>query len=83
MFLQYHFFVITSNCENRSESYDLLLNGRDSECHKGVVSDSEVQMADEVSKVTEVRLVREINDELDEVSEVVYDEVCQVREADE
>ena len=43
---------------------------RDSECH----------MADEVS---EVRLVGEIDDELDEVSDVDYDEVCEVGEADE
>ena len=45
---------------------------RDSECHKAVVSDSEVHKADEVSKV---RLAGEIDDELDGVSEVNYDEV--------
>ena len=37
------------------------------------VGDSEVHKANEVS---EVRLVVEIDDELDEVSEVDYDEVC-------
>ena len=42
--------------------------------------DSEVHKADEVS---EVRLVGEIDDELDEASEVDYDEVCEVGEADE
>ena len=52
---------------------------RDSECHKAVVSDSEVHTANEVS---EVRLVGEI-DELDEVSQVPYDKVYQVREADQ
>ena len=41
---------------------------------------SEVHKADEVS---EGRLVGEIDDELDEVSEVDYGEVCEVREADE
>ena len=40
---------------------------RDRECHKVVVRDSEVHKADE----------------LDEVSEVDYDEVCEVGEADE
>ena len=53
---------------------------RDSEGHKAVVSDSEVHKADEV---TEVRLVGEVDDELDEVSEVDYDEICEVGEADE
>ena len=54
-----------------------LVNERDSEGHKAVVSDSEVHKADEIS---EVRLVGEIDDELDEVSEVNYDEVCEVGE---
>ena len=48
--------AIVANCENSSESDKLLLNERDSE-------------ADEVS---EVRLVGEIGDE---VNEVDYDEV--------
>ena len=48
--------------------------------HKAVVSDSEVHKADEVS---EVRLVGEIDDELDEVSEVDYEEVSEVGKADE
>ena len=48
--------------------------------HKGVVIDSEVHKADEVSGV---RLVGEINNALDEVSEVDYDEVCEFGEADE
>ena len=39
--------------------------------HQAVDSESEVQKADEVS---EVRLVGEINDELDKVSEVDYNE---------
>ena len=63
-----------------SESEKLLLNERDSECHNAVVSDGEVHKADEVS---EVRLVGEIDDELDEVREVDYDEVSEAREADE
>ena len=33
--------------------------------------------------VSEVRLVDKIYDEMDEVSEVDYDEVCEVREADD
>ena len=45
-----------------------------------VVSDSEVHKADEVSVV---RLLGEIDDELDEVSEVDYVEAFQVREPDE
>ena len=53
---------------------------RDCECCKAVVSDSEVHKADQVS---EVRLVGEIDDELDEMSEVDYDEVSEVEEADE
>ena len=52
------------------------LNERNSQCHK-VVCDGEVHKADEVS---EVRLVGEIDDK---VSEVDYDEVCEVGEADE
>ena len=63
-----------------SESEKLLLNERDSECPKAVGSDGEVHKADEVS---EVRLVGEIDDELDEVREVDYDEVSEAREADE
>ena len=74
VFLQYLLVVIAANCGNSSESDKLLVNERDSECHKAVVSDSEVHKADEVS---EVRLVGEIDDELDEVD---YDVVG---EADE
>ena len=48
-------------------SEKFLVNERDRECHKVVVRDSEVHKADE----------------LDEVSEVDYDEVCEVGEADE
>ena len=51
-----------------------------SHCNKGVVSDSEVHKAEQVN---EVRIVGEIDDELDVVSEVDYDEVCEVGEADE
>ena len=42
MFLRYLLVVIAVNCENSSESDKLLVNERDSECHKAVVSDSEV-----------------------------------------
>ena len=56
MFLQYLWVVIATNCENNSESEKLLVNEKDSECHKAVVSDSEVHKANEVS---EVRLVGE------------------------
>ena len=45
---------------------------RDSECHEAVVSDSGVHKADEVS---EVRLVREIANELDKD--------CEIHQADE
>ena len=45
-----------------------------------VVSNSETHKADEVS---EVRLMGETDDELDEVSQVDYDEVCEVWVADE
>ena len=72
MFLQYLLVVIAANCENSRESDKLLVNERDSECHKAVVSNSEVHNADEVS---EVRLVGEIDDELDKV--------CEVGEADQ
>ena len=68
-----------SCCESSSESNKLLVNERDSECHKAVVSDSGVHKANEVS---EVRLVGEIDDELNEVREVDNDEACEVREAD-
>ena len=68
-------FVSAANCENSSESDKLLVNQRDSECHKAGVSDSEVHMADQV---IEVRLVGKIDHELDEVSQVDYDAVCQV-----
>ena len=66
VFLQYLLLVIAANCENSSESDKLLVNERDRECHQAVVNDSEVHQADEVSKV---RLVGEIDDELNEVSE--------------
>ena len=62
MFLQYLLVVIDAYCENSRESDKLLVNERDIECNKAVVSDSEVHKADEVS---EVRLVGEINDQLD------------------
>ena len=80
MFLQYLLVAIGANRENSSKSDKLSVNERDSECHKAVVSDSEVHTADEVS---EVILVGEIDDELDVVSQVHYDEVCEVGEADE
>ena len=79
-FSQYLLVVIAANCETSSESDKLLVKKRDSECHKAVVSDSEVHKADEVC---EVRLVGEIDDELDEVSEVDFDGVGEVGEADE
>ena len=53
---------------------------RHSERHKAAVSDSEVHKDD---KVSEVRLVGEIDDEQDDVSEVDYDEICEVGDADE
>ena len=65
--------------KNICGSGELLVNERYSECHKAVVSDSEVHKADEVS---EVGLVGEIDDELDEVSEVDYN-VSEVGQADE
>ena len=54
VFLQYLSVAIAANCEKSSESDKLLVDERDSECRKAVVSDSEVHKADEVS---EVRLV--------------------------
>ena len=54
VFLQYLLIFIAANCENINKSDKLLVNERDSEVHK----------ADEVS---EVRLVGEIDDELEEV----------------
>ena len=44
-----------------------------------LISDRDVHKVDEVS---EVGLVREIDDELDEVREVDYDELDEVREVD-
>ena len=76
MYLQYLLVVIGANSENSSESDTFLVDDRNSECHKAVVSDSEVHKADEDS---EVRFVGEIDDELDEVRQVHYDEVCEVR----
>ena len=44
-FLDYEVFVvIAGNYENSSESDILLDNERDRECHKAVVSDSEVHI---------------------------------------
>ena len=54
----------------------VLVNERDGECHKA----DEVHTADDVS---EKRLVGGIDDELDEVSEVDYEEVSEVGKADE
>ena len=70
--------VIAANCKNSNESDKLLVYERDSERYKAV-SDSEVHKADDVS---EVRLVREIDDEWDEVSEFNYDEVCELGKAE-
>ena len=67
VFLQYLLVAIAANCENSCESNELLVNEGDSECQKAVVRDSDVHKADEVS---EVILVGEIVDELDEVYEV-------------
>ena len=69
---------IAANCENTRESDKLLVNERDSESHKPVVS--EVHKAGEVS---EVRRVGEINDKLDQVRQVDYHEVCEDEEAHE
>ena len=69
--------TIAANCKNSNQSHKLLVNERDSECQEAVVSDSEVHTADEVGVV---RLVREIDDELDVASEIVSDEV---RETDQ
>ena len=79
MFLQYLLVVIAVNVKIavRVTIFKLI---RDSECHKAVVCDSEVHKADEVS---EVRLVGEVDHELDEVSDVDYEEISKVREADE
>ena len=66
MFRQYLLVVIV-NCENSSESDKLLVKERDSECHKA-------------DWINEVRIVGEIDDELDEVSEDDYDEIYEVRE---
>ena len=83
------------NCENSSESDKLLVNERDSECHKaGWWGNSELillgEIDDELDEESEVDYdevceVREAmsDDELDQESEVDYDEVCEVREADE
>ena len=76
-FLKYLLVDIAANCENCSKSDKRLVNERDSECHEAV-HDSEVHKLDEVS---EERLVLEIDDELDEGSEVDNNEVCEVREA--
>ena len=54
------------------ENGNILVNEGDSESHNKAVRDSEVHKDDEVS---EVRLVVWNDDELDEVSEVYYDEV--------
>ena len=55
----------------------LLVAIADGECHEAIVSASEVHMADEVN---EVRLVGEIDDELDAVD---YVEASEVGENDE
>ena len=52
----------------------------DSECHRAVVSNSEVHKDVEVNVV---RLVGEIDDELDAVRQVDYDEANEVGVADE
>ena len=72
MFLECLFVAIAANCENSSGSDKPFGNEKDSECHEAVVSDSEVHKANEVS---EVRLVGEIDNELDED--------CEVHQADE
>ena len=61
-----HFLCFYTNCiyntcwlllriaENGSESDKLLVNERDSECHEAVVSDSEVEIDNEMDEVCEV-----------------------------
>ena len=80
VFRRYLLVGIAANCENSSESDKILVNERDSERHKADVSDSEVHKDD---KVSEVRLVGEIDEEQDDVSEADYDEICEVGDADE
>ena len=46
VFLQYLLASIAANCEDSSDSDELLSDG-DSECHEAVISDSEVQEADD------------------------------------
>ena len=87
----YLFAVSAANCENFSECDQLLVKERDSKCHDAVVSDSEVHRADEDSEVT---LLGEINHELDQVSDKVFEvnklvdyeelyEVSEIAEADD
>ena len=59
MFLQCLLIAIVAANVKISESENLIVNERDSEGHEAVVSDSDVQKADEVS---EVRLGGEIDD---------------------
>ena len=75
MFLKYLLVAIVANVKTEVSVTHFQLTERDGECHEAVVSDSEVHKADDVS---EVRLVGEIDDKLDEVSEVDYDEVSEV-----
>ena len=77
VYLQY---TVVANVTMAVRVTKLLVNEGDSECHEAVVSNSKVHTADQVS---EVRLVEEIYEELDAVSEVDYDEVCEIGEADE
>ena len=77
MFLQCLFFVFAANCENSSESDKVLVNERDSECHKAV-SDSEMHNADEVS---ELRFVGELV--MSWMREVDYHQVREVGQAGE
>ena len=79
--------AIAANCENSSGGGKLLVNEIVSVTRLLLVT--EMHKADEVS---EARLVVEIDDELDEVSEVDYDELmsddemdedCEVHQADE
>ena len=79
VFLQYLLVAIAANVK-MAVSHKLLVNARDSEHHEAVISDSEVYKAD---VVCEVQLLGEIDDELDEVSEIVYDAVSDVGEADQ
>ena len=75
MFLQFLLVSIAVNYENSSESDELLVNKSDSECHDAFVNLLVTVWGTRLMRLVRWDLWERFDDELDQVSEVEYDEL--------